>query len=113
MHELALTQSILHIVEEAVKGHQVQRVKEVRLKIGDYSGVVTESLTYYFGLLSRDTAAQDAVLKLEKLPILMTCRDCGWSGEINKHHIECPRCRGINLRLDQGREFYVESIEVE
>jgi hydrogenase nickel incorporation protein HypA/HybF len=113
MHELALTQSILRIVEEAAQGHEVKRVKEVRLKIGDYSGVVPQSLAYYFDLLSRDTVAAGAQLRLERLPLLMTCRSCRWQGEIDKHHIQCPQCGCIDLHLDQGREFYVESIEVE
>lgn len=113
MHELALTQSILRIVEEAAADHPVQRVKEVRIKIGDFSGVMPESIRYYFDLLSRDTIARGALLRLERLPIRMTCRSCGWQGEMDRHRIECPGCGGIDLRLDQGREFYVESIEVD
>ena len=42
MHELAITQSILNIAENAAKEHGVKKVREVRIKIGDYSGVVPQ-----------------------------------------------------------------------
>jgi hydrogenase nickel incorporation protein HypA/HybF len=113
MHELAMTQSILDIAKSAAQEHQVSRVKEVRIKIGDYSGVVPECIQYYFDIISKGTVAQGAVLKMEKLPIRMSCQDCHWEGEMDKHHIQCPGCGGINLKLLQGREFYVESLEVE
>ena len=50
---------------------------------------------------------------MERLPILMRCEACNWQGEVDKHHIECSSCGGIRLKLLQGREFYVESLEVD
>ncbi len=113
MHELAITQSILNIAENAAKEHGVKKVREVRIKIGDYSGVVPQCVRYYFDVISKGTVAEGAELKMERLPILMRCEACNWQGEVDKHHIECPSCGGIRLKLLQGREFYVESLEVD
>lgn len=113
MHELAITQSILEIAQKAAAQHQVKRVREVRIKLGEYSGVVPQCIQYYFDVISKGTVAEGAELKMERLPILMRCETCGWEGQMDKHHIRCPACGGIQLKLLQGREFYVESLEVD
>lgn len=113
MHELAITQSILDIASKAASEHQVSRVREVRIKLGEYSGVVPQCVQYYFDVISKGTVAEGAVLKMEKLPIIMRCNDCAWEGHIDKHHIRCPACSSTSLKLLQGREFYVDSLEVD
>lgn len=113
MHELAITQSILDIAQKAAAEHSVQRIREIRIKIGDYSGVVPQCIQYYFDVISQNTVAQGAKLKMERLPIVMRCEACRWEGEMDKHHIQCPACGGTQLKLLQGREFYVESLEVD
>lgn len=113
MHELAITQSILDIAQTAAREHGVTRVREVRIKLGEYSGVVPQCIQYYFDVISKGTVAEGAELKMERLPILMRCEHCQWEGQIDKHHIVCPACGGTRLKLLQGREFYVESLEVD
>lgn len=113
MHELAITQSILDIARKAAQEHNVTRVREIRIKLGEYSGVVPQCVQYYFDVISQGTVAQGAELKMERLPILMRCHQCQWEGQIDKHHIQCPACGSTQLKLLQGREFYVESLEVD
>ena len=48
MHELAIAQSIVEAVEAKASECNAARVKTVRLKIGEASGVVTDSLTFCF-----------------------------------------------------------------
>lgn len=113
MHELAITKSILDIAEQAAREHQVRRVRQVRIKLGDYSGVVPQCIQYYFDIISKGTVAEGAELRMERLPVIMRCQDCLWQGEVDKYHIQCPDCGGKELKLLQGREFYVESLEVD
>ena len=102
MHELAITQSILNIAENAAKEHGVKKVREVRIKIGDYSGVVPQCVRYYFDVISKGTVAEGAELKMERLPILMRCEACNWqvlSGH-GLYHL-CSQDTGVlsSLRL--------------
>lgn len=113
MHELAITQSILDIAQKAAREHGVKKVREVRIKLGEYSGVVPQCVQYYFDVISKGTVAEGAELKMEHLPILMRCHQCAWEGQIDKRHIICPACGSTQLKLLQGREFYVESLEVD
>ena len=113
MHEMAITQSILDIAQKVGQEHNVKRVKEVRIKLGAYSGVVPACVQDYFDVISAGTIAEGAVLNIQTLPVIMRCRACRWQGEIDRMHIRCPECAGMDLKMIQGREFYVESLEVD
>lgn len=64
MHELSITQSIVNIAAETAAKHQVKRVNEIRIRIGEYSGIVPQCVQQYFDILSKGTAAEGAVLKM-------------------------------------------------
>ena len=113
MHELAITQSILDISQKAAEEHGAKRVKSVRIMLGEYSGVVPQCIQYYFDVISRDTIAAGAVLDIRRLPVVVHCNACGRESQIDRLHVSCPLCGGIDLKLIQGREFYIESLEVE
>ena len=57
------------------------------------------------------TVAEGAKLTTRVIPASIECPDCGYSGEIQG--FECPGCGGAGYRLTHGREFYIDSIEVE
>ena len=113
MHELALTEGIISIVESEKKKHGFERVSEISLKLGEYSGVIPECMEEFFPIASKGTAAAGAKLVFEKVPSRFECRRCGWRGGLEKGIFACPECGGGNLRMTAGREFYVENIKVE
>ena len=65
MHELSIAQSILEIVQRHLPEGTDREVKSVRLKVGDRSGIVSESLEFCFKLASEGTAMQGARLEIE------------------------------------------------
>ena len=52
MHELALTEGIISIVESEKKKHGFERVSEISLKLGEYSGVIPECMEEFFPISS-------------------------------------------------------------
>ena len=64
MHELAIAQSIVEAVEAKVVECKATRVKNVRLRIGEASGVVAHSLTFSFELLanSEPNSSRSAII---------------------------------------------------
>ena len=113
MHELALTEGIISIVESEKKKHGFERVSEISLKLGEYSGVIPECMEEFFPIASKGTAAAGAKLNFEKVPAQFKCRGCDWHGGLEKGSFACPECGGENLQMTAGREFYVENIKVE
>jgi hydrogenase nickel incorporation protein HypA/HybF len=123
MHELSISSAI---VDTALRHADGRRVTQVDVRIGALRQVVPESLDFYFGVVSRDTACADATLELELIAALMHCDLCGqeWdpAPEPAPGHaastwvlpqFRCPACEGAGAQVVQGAELEVESIEVE
>jgi hydrogenase nickel incorporation protein HypA/HybF len=113
MHELALTQSILNIALTEAAKHQAAKVLIIRIKAGVLAGVLPDLVQEYFNIISTGTAAEEARLAIEKVPITITCLDCGAKSEAQGFIFNCPACNSSNIRLLKGREFYVDCLEVE
>lgn len=113
MHELALTEGIVNIVESEQQKSGFTRVLEIRLRIGEYSGVVPSCLEEYFPIASAGTAAEHAKLTMERVPAAFQCLDCGYEGALRPREVCCPQCGSEAIRMTAGREFYVENIIVE
>ena len=113
MHELAITEGIMEAAIPEAQKHGAKKVLEIRLKIGELSGVLPECIQYYFDIVSKDTIAEGAKLIVEKIPVTVCCKDCGYEGVIDRKKIRCPECGSAELKLTGGREYFVDSLEVE
>ena len=113
MHELALTEGILEIVREQAEKNGFDRVLEISLRVGEYSGVIPECLQEFFPLVSKGTRAEGAALVILPVPASFRCLTCGYRGPIPPRTACCPRCGGTAIRMTAGREFYVENLKVE
>ena len=113
MHELALTEGIIAIVEQEGKKNGFTRVLEISLKVGELSGVIPECLLEFFPIASKGTLAEGAKLVLERVPAAFSCPDCGFEGPLPRHSAVCPDCGSERIRLIIGREFFVENLKVE
>ena len=80
MHELALTEGIIAIVEQEARKNGFERVLEITLKVGEFSGVVPDCLREFFPIASRGTAAEGAALRIEPVPAAVRCEGCGFEG---------------------------------
>lgn len=111
MHELSITQGLLHIVLEEATNHSISKVRVVKLKIGRLTAVEPLCLTFCFELLTKDTPAEGADLKIDMVPIKGKCQNCREVFEINDASFFCPACSSGDIELISGRELYVEEIE--
>ena len=113
MHELAVTQSMLNLaLEYAERGH-AQRITRINLVVGEISGIVDESVQFYFDIISRGTLAEGAQLSFRQEPARFRCSACGHEFPLQDGNWICPACQGLGGEVISGREFYMESIEVE
>lgn len=113
MHELALCQSILRIVEDEARSRHVRRISAVRLEVGELSCASTEAIAFCFGAVTRDTIADGAHLELVRTPGEALCLDCGQRVEIAARHQPCPHCGSPALYICRGDELRVTELEVE
>ena len=113
MHELSVTQGLLEIVLDEASKHSISKVRLVKLRIGELSGIEPSSLTFCFELLTKDTLAEGADLEIEVVPIKRKCPNCLKVFETDHFSFVCPACSSVNTELITGRELYVEHIEGE
>jgi hydrogenase nickel incorporation protein HypA/HybF len=110
MHELAVTQSILDIV---LKHAGTRMVKQISLVIGQFSSIIDDSVQLYWDIIAKDTLAEGALLCFTRIPGEMTCNACGHLFQPDNVTFACPVCASLSVHVSKGREFYVESIDVE
>ena len=113
MHELGVTQSMLDIVVEQATAARAKKIARINLVIGEMSSIVDDCLQFYFDFLSKDTIAAGALLSFQRVPTRFRCRDCGTVFSPRDSHWSCPSCEQWKIEVVAGREFYVDSIEVE
>ena len=110
---MSIAQSLLDIVLEEGRRHQLNQVKTIRLQVGAMAAVVPESLTFCFNLISENTIAAGAGIEIETLPVVARCQDCGTLFEVEDLVFICPHCQAPALELVSGRELTLLNIEGE
>lgn len=113
MHELAITQGIIDIVSSEARDKGFERVLEIKLQVGEYSGLVPECIMEFFPIAAKGSVAENALLNIETLKAQFKCLDCGYEGDADRKNACCPQCRSTALKMTAGREFYVDSLKVE
>jgi len=113
MHEMSVAQNIIEIVKEHIPKEAGEKVKRIRLKIGELSGVVPDSLTFCFDILKNGSTLQNAVIEIEYIPITAQCRSCGETSKLEYGIFLCPKCYSSDNLLLTGNELNIVEIELE
>jgi len=113
MHEMSIAIQIVEIAKAAVPADlEGAKVDFVDLRLGKLTAVVPDSLRFCFGIVSRDTTLAGAELRIDEVPVVVRCRDCGADSDIDEPPFICGSCTSGRLEIISGRELTVTSIEV-
>ena len=113
MHELGIVFYIIRDVKKAAEENGVQKVSAVVMRIGEVSTIVPEYLTdCWRWAADREELLKGCELKIEIIPAVTTCGDCGKEYETVKYGKKCPFCKSENTWLIQGNEVEIKEIEV-
>ena len=112
MHEASLVESILKIAQDTAAENHAEKITAIGLKLGDMAGVEIDALNFSFDVLKRNTIAENAVLKINRVPIQAQCNKCGKIFTVASYNFFCPECDGI-LILQSGRELLIEFVDCE
>lgn len=113
MHELWLCKNILHIVKQQALDSNCTVIKKIYLEIGQMAAVDNYSLLFCFKVISQKTCAQNAALEIIKIPGKAVCESCKKIIFISNYGTACQFCGNYFLRLIQGNELIVKSMEAE
>lgn len=113
MHEMAIAEGVLDIALDYAKKENASHIAEIGLKIGEMSGVVTDSLLFSFDMIAKGTMAEGAKITVHSVPLVGRCTKCGKEFPIEHYDFWCPECENGVLETISGREMQVEYLEVE
>jgi len=113
VHEFAVAQSLLEIVEQEARPYSGARVTGITLRIGHLNTVVPDALRFAFEAITRGGIAEGAVLEIEEVPLTIRCHQCDEVFTIDDPFMLCPRCEGIDVELLSGRELEITSMEID
>lgn len=114
MHEYPITKQIVKIAEERAKEQNASAVSEICLVVGEQSGFVGDSIQMYFDVISKGTLCEGAKIRFERVKAKLRCSKCGELFERTElFSFACPYCGGMGGPTEIGKEFYIDSIEIE
>jgi hydrogenase nickel incorporation protein HypA/HybF len=114
MHELPITQNILKIALRHGIQSKATRITDLYLVIGQLSSVIDDSIQFYWPIISEGTIAENANLHFKRIPAKLECTLCGTVYKIADGELAtCPGCESSKIKIIAGKEFQLESIQIE
>ncbi len=114
MHEMSIVTGIWSTVVATLDSGDYSKLINVDVIIGEYLGVVRESLDLCWEAITLDDPrAIDSVLTVTLEPTEVVCRQCQHTWFFKDHRYSCPQCGVSDSRIERGQSLYVKQIEVE
>ncbi len=113
MHELGIVFYIIRDVKKAAQENGVERISAVVMNIGEVSTIVPEYIMdCWRWAADKEDLLRGAELKINTLPAVSYCEDCGMEYETVRFGKTCPHCGSEKTYLLRGNEVEIKEIEV-
>ncbi|AFQ42932.1 hydrogenase maturation nickel metallochaperone HypA [Desulfosporosinus meridiei] len=113
MHEMSLMGGVFEVIEQTISQHNVKKVIQVKLKVGELTNAEPDALQMAFEAYSKDTIAEGAELIIERVRVIARCSNCQKEFSVKSMFFLCPNCENSNIKIICGEELLLESLEVE
>lgn len=118
MHEASAAEALVKMVAAEAHDRSLAdglpyRIARIALVVGEATGFMRESLEFYVAASAKGTSAEGAALDIRYVKSLLRCPSCGLEYERRRFSFECPSCGAQGTMTKVGREFYVDSIELD
>jgi hydrogenase nickel incorporation protein HypA/HybF len=113
MHEMALCEGVVNLVEDEARKQPFIRVKSITLELGVFGHVAPDAMLFCFEAISRGTIADGARLIIDRIQGAGWCPDCDKTVPLPARFAACPDCGRSRVRMTAGDELRVRELEVE
>jgi len=113
MHELGIASSVLREARQEAQKHPRARLRMVKLRVGEMSGVNPEALHFCFEVLVRDSHLEPLQLEIESCARQQRCPACAHIFRVANYSLACPQCGEANTEFVSGDELELVSLEME
>ena len=113
MHEYSVVSALIDLCEENAKNHNCTSVTKATIKIGVASGVEPHLLQIAFDTFKQDSICANCELEIVIQKLILKCKECGFSNEIEINSNICPNCKSIKFEIIDGEDAYLMNLEME
>lgn len=126
MHELSVTQALFDLATQEAESADADRILSLKIQVGILTGIVPDSVRFYWEMIAKDSIAEKAALHFEREYPGAHCQNCGHvqplrveEGDIQEAwmaeymNMTCESCGARDFRLEGGRALRLLSMEVE
>ena len=113
MHEIGIMEHTLEIAITSAKKQNASKINQITMNIGKLSGVIPDALEFAFDVLTNKTIAENAILKINTIPVICYCNACQENFSPQEWFFECPKCHQFSNNILQGKEIELISVEIE
>ncbi|MDD1746275.1 MAG: hydrogenase maturation nickel metallochaperone HypA [Methanomassiliicoccales archaeon] len=113
--------SIVEAVLEELKRHDIEKVEEVHMVIGELTFLGKDQLEFAYEIVTRGTILEGSKLVMSDEKVQVSCTTCGYAGGVDyvsgggyDHvipNLSCPRCGGA-VEVTKGKSCAVTSLKV-
>ncbi|HEY0331003.1 MAG TPA: hydrogenase maturation nickel metallochaperone HypA [Rhodopseudomonas sp.] len=111
MHEITITCALMRVVNEEVLRRGGGKVSAITMTIGGLQGIEPRVLQSSFDLLAEDTNMAGALLRINRRPVRVFCRDCQ-DERVADQRFRCGSCQGSDVSMLPSEGMTVDEIVV-
>lgn len=113
MHELGIVFYIIRDVKKVAEENKVEHVSAVVMNIGEVSTIIPDYLTdCWRWAADKEDLLRGCELKVNTVPAVTYCEDCGKEFATVQHGKICPHCGSEHTYLLRGNEVEIKEIQV-
>ena len=111
MHEFSVAEGMVTAIEGSVRSPA--KLVSVRVTIGPLAGISGEVLAFCFPEVANARGFGKPVLAITYVQARMQCVPCTCEYLVDSVYVTCPSCGSLDRLVLSGREFMIDSVEVE
>ena len=113
MHELGIVFEVVKVVEQVAVEQNLPAVDTIVLQVGELCGVIPVYLDECWpAAVDKKPYFKNTKLKLDVVPGMAKCRNCGEVFNVIANEGYCPKCNSFDKDLLSGRGFMIKEILV-
>lgn len=113
MHEYSVVQALLEQIEDIAKDNDATTVTKIVVKIGVMSGIEAHLLEIAFNTFKEKTICDGAEFIMNIQALTIECQECKSVSKLEKIHYCCQVCESTNVKVIDGEDMFLMSLEME
>ncbi len=113
MHEYSIVQSLIDSCEEHAVKNKAKKVTKVIIKVGVLSGVEIDLLQSAFDTFKEKTICDGCEFIINPQKVIILCKSCDKESTLEKNEFLCLHCSSNNIKVLDGEDMYLMSLEMQ